>query len=177
MNGFETAALIRAARTSRHTPIIFLTAVNKTTNTSSRVTHLGAVDYLTKPFVPEVLRSKVTAFVELHKKTEEVKRQAKLLQQMSRTGQQQYEFKTQRRTAGRTRFRLHRSRYGRQHRCGSRHGSENRSRQPGIRENPWLFSGRTFGTFTLFVLRLGWSVGRARPGGKLLAAPKMEARA
>src|SRR5712671_3717933 len=83
MNGFETAALIRERERSRHTPIIFLTAINKTEQHVFRGYSLGAVDYLSKPFVPEILRAKVTAFVELHKKTEEVKRQAKLLQQIN----------------------------------------------------------------------------------------------
>src|SRR6476646_3358767 len=82
MNGFETAALIRQREKSRHTPIIFLTAFNKAEQHVFKGYSLGAVDYLTKPFVPEVLRAKVAAFVELHKKSEEVKRQAKLLQQM-----------------------------------------------------------------------------------------------
>src|SRR5438067_11712852 len=82
INGFETAALIRQRERSRHTPIIFLTAINKTEQNVFKGYALGAVDYLTKPFVPEVLLAKVTAFVELHKKTEEVTRQAKLLQQM-----------------------------------------------------------------------------------------------
>jgi PAS domain S-box-containing protein len=82
MNGFETAALIREREKSRHTPIIFLTAINKAEQHVFKGYSLGAVDYLTKPFVPEVLRAKVVAFVELHKKTEEVKRQARLLQQM-----------------------------------------------------------------------------------------------
>jgi PAS domain S-box-containing protein len=82
MNGFETAALIRERDKSRHTPIIFLTAINKTEQHVFKGYSLGAVDYLTKPFVPEVLLAKVTAFVELHKKTEEVKRQANLLQQI-----------------------------------------------------------------------------------------------
>jgi PAS domain S-box-containing protein len=84
LNGFETAALIREREKSRHTPIIFLTAINKTEQHVFKGFSLGAVDYLTKPFVPEVLRAKVTAFVELHKKTEEVKRQAQLLQRMVR---------------------------------------------------------------------------------------------
>lgn len=83
INGFETAELIRQRDRSRHTPIIFLTAINKAEQHVFKGYQLGAVDYLTKPFVPEVLRSKVIAFVELHKKTEEVKRQAKLLQQMN----------------------------------------------------------------------------------------------
>src|SRR5215510_2265179 len=73
MNGFETAALIRERDKSRHTPIVFLTAINKTEQHVFKGYSLGAVDYLTKPFVPEVLIAKVSAFVELHKKTEEVK--------------------------------------------------------------------------------------------------------
>lgn len=82
IDGFETAALIREREKSRRTPIIFLTAINKGEHHVFKGYSLGAVDYLTKPFVPEILRSKVTAFVELHKKTEEVKRQTALLQQM-----------------------------------------------------------------------------------------------
>jgi PAS domain S-box-containing protein len=82
INGFETAALIRDRDRSRHTPIIFLTAINKTEQHVFKGYSLGAVDYLTKPFMPEVLLAKVTVFVELHKKTEEVKRQTILLQQM-----------------------------------------------------------------------------------------------
>jgi PAS domain S-box-containing protein len=82
MSGFETAALIRQREKSRHTPIIFLTAINTTQKHVFQGYSLGAVDYLTKPFVPEVLLAKVTALVELHKKTEEVKRQANLFQQM-----------------------------------------------------------------------------------------------
>src|SRR5438105_6289650 len=82
MDGFETAALIREREKSRHTPIIFLTAINKAEQHVFKGYSLGAVDYLTKPFVPEVLRSKILAFVELHKKTEQVKRQTGLLQEM-----------------------------------------------------------------------------------------------
>jgi PAS domain S-box-containing protein len=82
LNGFETAALVREREKSRYTPIIFLTAVNKTEQHVFKGYALGAVDYLTKPFVPEVLLAKVTALVELHKKSEEVQRQTILLQQM-----------------------------------------------------------------------------------------------
>lgn len=76
MDGFETAAIIRSRKRSRHTPIIFLTAID--TNQTRVVTgyELGAVDYLFKPVVPEILQSKVAAFVDLFRKTEEIKRQA-----------------------------------------------------------------------------------------------------
>ena len=69
MDGFETAALIRERERSRHTPIIFLTALGRGEEHIRRGYTLGAVDYLTKPFVPEILRTKVSVFVELHRKT------------------------------------------------------------------------------------------------------------
>ena len=80
MDGFETAALIRQRDKSRHTPIIFLTAADKSQTQAMRGYAVGAVDYLVKPVVPEFVRSKVAVFVELAKKSEQLKRQAKLLQ-------------------------------------------------------------------------------------------------
>ena len=69
MDGFETAALIRSRERSRLTPIIFLTALGQSEEHLFRGYGAGAVDFMTKPFVPEVLRSKVAVFVELHRKT------------------------------------------------------------------------------------------------------------
>jgi signal transduction histidine kinase len=80
MDGFETAKLIRERKRSRYTPIIFLTAFSISDNLVFKGYSLGAVDYLIKPISPEILKSKVTVFVELFKKTEEVKRQAAQLQ-------------------------------------------------------------------------------------------------
>jgi two-component system, sensor histidine kinase and response regulator len=79
MDGFETAALIRQREKSRHTPIIFLTAVGRSDEQVFRGYAVGAVDYLFKPFMPEVLRAKVAVFVELFQKTAEVRRQAEQL--------------------------------------------------------------------------------------------------
>jgi signal transduction histidine kinase len=79
MDGFETATLIRQRDKSRHTPILFLTAADNTQTQAVRGYALGAVDYLVKPVVPEFVRSKVAVFVELAKKTELLKRQARLL--------------------------------------------------------------------------------------------------
>lgn len=76
MNGFEAAAIIRDRKRSRHTPIIFLTAIDKSENRVVTGYQLGAVDYLFKPVVPEILQSKVEAFVDLFKIREEFKRQA-----------------------------------------------------------------------------------------------------
>src|SRR5690348_13715152 len=79
MDGFETATLIRERDKSRHTPIIFLTAADKSQTQAVRGYAVGAVDYLVKPIVPEFVRSKVAVFVELAKKNELLRRQAELL--------------------------------------------------------------------------------------------------
>ena len=76
MDGFETASLIRQRPRSETTPIIFISAVNDTENHVSRGYSLGAVDYILTPVVPEILRAKINVFVDLYKKTEEVKRRA-----------------------------------------------------------------------------------------------------
>ncbi|HSP46430.1 MAG TPA: response regulator [Chthoniobacterales bacterium] len=76
MDGFETAALIRQRRRSETTPIIFISAVNDTETHVSRGYSIGAVDYILTPVVPEILRAKIAVFVDLFKKTEQVKRQA-----------------------------------------------------------------------------------------------------
>ncbi|MEO7092966.1 MAG: PAS domain S-box protein [Polyangiales bacterium] len=70
LDGFQTAALIKARERSRHTPIIFLTAINKDSSYIFKGYAQGAVDYLVKPFDPDILRSKVTVFVELWKRGE-----------------------------------------------------------------------------------------------------------
>ena len=76
MDGFETAALIRQRPRSETTPIIFISAVNDTENHVSRGYSLGAVDYILTPVVPEILRAKIAVFVDLFRKTQQVKRQA-----------------------------------------------------------------------------------------------------
>ena len=79
IDGLETAELIRGREKSRDIPIIFLTANSTGVRHLSRGYSLGAVDYIVKPVEPEILRSKVAVFVELFKKTREIKRQAQLL--------------------------------------------------------------------------------------------------
>lgn len=79
MDGFETAALIRKRPSSEHTPIIFVTSINSSENHIAKGYSLGAVDYMLTPIVPDVLRSKVSVFVELHKKSELIKLQAEEL--------------------------------------------------------------------------------------------------
>lgn len=77
MDGFETAAMIRRRKRSETTPIIFVSAVNDTENHVSRGYSLGAVDYILTPVVPEILRAKIAVFVELFRKTEQIRRQAR----------------------------------------------------------------------------------------------------
>jgi two-component system, sensor histidine kinase and response regulator len=74
MDGFETARLIRERDKTRLTPIIFLTAVGKSEHEIFRGYEVGAVDYLLKPLVPEILKSKVMIFIELFHKTDQIKR-------------------------------------------------------------------------------------------------------
>ncbi|MBI2826301.1 MAG: response regulator [Planctomycetia bacterium] len=75
LDGFETASLIRQRKRSEHTPIIFLTSFPDDTF-AVRGYSLGAVDYILTPVVPEVLRAKVSVFVELYHMTRRVERQA-----------------------------------------------------------------------------------------------------
>jgi serine phosphatase RsbU (regulator of sigma subunit) len=82
MDGFETAELIRQRERSQHTPIIFLTAYANDDVQVFKGYSLGAVDYLPKPIVPQVLRSKVSVFVDMFRKTEEIKQQAELLREL-----------------------------------------------------------------------------------------------
>jgi CheY-like chemotaxis protein len=79
MNGFETARLIRERKRSRHTPIIFVTAYSRDDNEVLAAYELGAVDFLQKPIVAEILRAKAAVFVALQRRTAEVARQADLL--------------------------------------------------------------------------------------------------
>ena len=84
LNGFETAKLIRGRQRSRHTPILFLSASDRTELSLVDAYRLGAVDYIVKPVVPDILRAKVAVFVELYQKTEEARRQADQLRQLER---------------------------------------------------------------------------------------------
>jgi PAS domain S-box-containing protein len=78
MDGFQTAELIRARKRSRHTPILFLTGY-KSDEQLFRGYDLGAVDFLFKPIVPEILRSKVNVFVELSRNHALLQRQAEVV--------------------------------------------------------------------------------------------------
>ena len=78
MDGFETAELIRSRPRSKQVPILFLTGYRNEEHLF-RGYDLGAVDFLFKPIVPEVLRSKVAAFVELSRSNLKLQEQANAL--------------------------------------------------------------------------------------------------
>ncbi len=84
LDGFETATLIRDRDRSRHTPIIFLTAISKSEQFVAKGYTTGAVDYIFKPFVPEILCAKVSIFVDLFNKTEQLRHQARRLEEINR---------------------------------------------------------------------------------------------
>lgn len=83
MDGFETAALIRERRRSEHTPIIFITAFNDDVQMAKGYS-LGAVDFISTPIEPDVLRTKVGVFVDLYQKTETIREQAAHRVQLAR---------------------------------------------------------------------------------------------
>ncbi len=76
MDGFETATLIRQRERSRYTPIIFISAMDTLESDVFRGVASGAVDYLFKPVVPQILQAKVSVFVDLFQMNERLKQQA-----------------------------------------------------------------------------------------------------
>ena len=79
MDGMQAVKLIKERPRNKHIPIIFLTAISKDPANIFRGYQEGAVDYLLKPFDPEILRAKVSVFVDLWRKGEQIKRQAAML--------------------------------------------------------------------------------------------------
>src|SRR6476661_3346172 len=83
MDGFETASLIRQRQNTEHTPIIFVTSFPDDTH-AARGYSLGAVDYILAPIQPDVLKPKVAVFVELFRKTQQIRSQAGTLEDRAR---------------------------------------------------------------------------------------------
>ncbi len=98
MDGFECAELLRRRPVTRDVPIIFLTAISKGERFISRGYDVGAVDYLVKPYDPDILRSKVTVFVELAQKNAFIRFQhaelerasARAIEEFRRTSEKRY---------------------------------------------------------------------------------------
>ena len=79
MDGFETATLMKRHPRTAHVPIIFVTAIHREAAHLFPGYERGAVDYLTKPFDPNILRSKVRVFVDLFVKERQLREQSALM--------------------------------------------------------------------------------------------------
>lgn len=84
MDGFQTARFMRERERSMRTPIIFLTAYDESHTRAFHGYAIGAVDYMSKPYDPEILRAKVGIFVELFRGREEVRRKSEELAEANR---------------------------------------------------------------------------------------------
>jgi PAS domain S-box-containing protein len=97
LDGFETARLIKNRARTSHVPIIFVTAISKEEEQVFRGYSAGAVDYVFKPFNPDILRSKVSVFIELQAKNEQLREQAEQLKEqelaeLRRESEERYRF-------------------------------------------------------------------------------------
>ena len=72
MDGFETAQMIHAHPRFQNTPIVFVSGIHVTDMDRLKGYRHGAVDYVSVPVVPELLRAKVRVFVDLHRKTQQL---------------------------------------------------------------------------------------------------------
>jgi PAS domain S-box-containing protein len=103
MDGFETATFIKRREKTRHVPIIFLTAESGGSTRIFEGYSVGAVDFISKPFEPLILRTKVQTFIELHRREQDVRVRLEQLETMEeahrvreveraqREGQERYE--------------------------------------------------------------------------------------
>ncbi len=89
IDGFETAKLIKQRPRTRDIPIIFITAIHREGRNVFKGYSQGAVDYLLKPVDPDILRSKVSVFVDLYLKNAKLRQQEALLRQREREGLEQ----------------------------------------------------------------------------------------
>lgn len=87
MDGFELAEFMRGSPRTRHVPIIFLTATDRSQQRTFRGYEAGAVDFLYKPFDPHILRSKLETFVQLHAQKLQLAEQIAVQQQLLRTNE------------------------------------------------------------------------------------------
>jgi signal transduction histidine kinase len=85
LNGFETASLIYEREKLKHIPIIFITAINFGDEYIFKGYRAGAVDYIFKPVNPELLRAKVSVFIELYTKNQRLIAQEQKLVSINRS--------------------------------------------------------------------------------------------
>jgi two-component system sensor histidine kinase/response regulator len=81
MDGFETAILMQEHDSMSGVPIIFVTAISKEDQYATRAAELGAVDYVFKPINAEILKSKVSVYLDLYVQRDEILKLNRVLQQ------------------------------------------------------------------------------------------------
>lgn len=89
LNGFETAAMIYEREKLKHIPIIFITANIYGEENIFKGYRTGAVDYISKPINPELLRAKVSVFTDLFEKTYQLRMQEQKLTAMNKKLQEE----------------------------------------------------------------------------------------
>jgi two-component system, sensor histidine kinase and response regulator len=72
MDGFETAQLMKTRPSMANVPIIFVTAISKEDRFATQAAHIGAVDYIFKPINPDILKSKVSVYLDLYRQREQI---------------------------------------------------------------------------------------------------------
>jgi signal transduction histidine kinase len=106
IDGFELATMIRQHPRCQRTAIIFVSAVHMSDLDRVRGYETGAVDYVSVPVVPEILRAKMRVFIDLHRKTAELKRLNDELDARVRARTEELEDSLERLKESETRFRL-----------------------------------------------------------------------
>ena len=94
LNGFETATLIYEREKLRHIPIIFITAHDHSDENIFKGYQMGGVDYIYKPVNPDLLRAKVSVFVDLYKKTHQLMAQEQRLKSVNQNLQKEIQERT-----------------------------------------------------------------------------------
>ncbi|WP_419885261.1 response regulator [Paenibacillus sp. B-A-8] len=84
MDGIETAKLIKAREKTKEIPIIFISANSKEAEHLFAGYSAGAIDYMVKPFIPQILNSKIQGFVEMYITSKKHQTQTMLLQQKTK---------------------------------------------------------------------------------------------
>ncbi|MDH6430345.1 MULTISPECIES: response regulator [Paenibacillus] len=84
MDGIETAKLIKAREKTKEIPIIFISANSKEAEHLFAGYSAGAIDYMVKPFIPQILKSKIQGFVEMYITSKKHQTQTMLLQQKTK---------------------------------------------------------------------------------------------
>lgn len=114
MDGFETAELMRSNDDTKRIPIIFVTAISKEQKYVFKGYDAGAVDYLFKPLEPDILKSKVNVFLELHKQkmvlekmNEELRKANKTIREQQKAVIEQERLKVLLQIAGVTAYEFH----------------------------------------------------------------------